>query len=70
VPGNAHISTHAYSDIMMSLMMQGFVFDFTFIINNLSFGKQEDLNIILEKFENQGVMNPLVGIKVESDTDS
>lgn len=54
----------------MSLMMQGFVFDFTFIINNLSFGKQEDLNMILEKFENQGVMNPLVGIKVESDTDS
>ena len=46
VPGNFHISTHAYGDIVIALQMQGYVFDFSYKINHVSFGKQEDMTEI------------------------
>ena len=46
VPGNFHISSHAYQDILMSLMIQGYTFDFSYTINHLSFGRDEDFKLI------------------------
>lgn len=39
VPGNFHISTHAYGDIMMGLAYDGYKFDYSYKINHISFGK-------------------------------
>lgn len=46
VPGNFHISSHAFSDVVMSLMMQGYTFDFTYKINHISFGRDEHFKVI------------------------
>lgn len=50
VPGNFHISSHAFGDVMMSLQMQGFNFDFSYRINHLSFGRDEHFKIIQRRF--------------------
>ena len=63
VPGNFHITTHAFGDIVMGLIMKGYIFDYTYTVNHVSFGKQEDLKIIQAKFANLGVLNPLDGLK-------
>ncbi|TNV72109.1 hypothetical protein FGO68_gene1724 [Halteria grandinella] len=61
VPGNFHVSSHAYSDILMALMMEGYSFDFSYKINHLSFGRDEQFKIIQRRFPDQGIMNPLDG---------
>ena len=45
----------------MILMSQGHQFDSTYIINHLSFGKDEDFKIIQRKFPDQGLIHPLDG---------
>ena len=67
VPGNFHISTHAYGDIVIALQMQGYVFDFSYKINHVSFGKQEDMTEIQKRFYNLGILNPLDGMKVDAE---
>ena len=64
VPGNFHISSHAYSDILMNLMIQGYSLDFSYKINHISFGRDEDFKLIQRRFPDQGIMNPLDGISV------
>jgi hypothetical protein len=66
VPGNFHISSHAYQDILMSLMVSGYTFDFSYKINHISFGKDEDFKLIQRKFSDQGIMNPLDGVSVNA----
>ena len=67
MPGNFHVSTHAYGDLVIALEMQGYSFDFSYMINHVSFGKQEDMKLIQRKFSNLGVLNPLDGLKVQAD---
>lgn len=55
------MSSHAYSDILMALMMEGYNFDFSYKINHLSFGRDEQFKIIQRRFPDQGIMNPLDG---------
>jgi hypothetical protein len=64
VPGNFHISSHAYSDILMNLMIKGYSLDFSYKINHISFGRDEDFKLIQRRFPDQGIMNPLDGISV------
>jgi hypothetical protein len=61
VPGNFHISSHAYGSIIQRLASEGyFTFDVSHRINHLSFGEDKDLKYIKRKFgENHGVLNPL-----------
>lgn len=51
VPGNFHISTHAYNDILMSLMLEGYKMDFSYKIHHISFGKKNNFEIIRKKFK-------------------
>ena len=63
MPGNFHISTHAFNDIAMTLEMKGYFLDFTHKIHSVSFGDQEDLKVIKREFPKMGVLNPLDGRK-------
>ena len=51
---------------MMNLMVQGYSFDFSYKINHISFGRDEDFKLIQRRFTDQGIMNPLDGISVFS----
>ena len=51
VPGNFHISTHAYNDIMVSLAHHGYTFDYSYYINHISFGKMQNFEIIKKIFK-------------------
>jgi len=61
VPGNFHISSHAYGSIIQRLASDGlFTFDVSHKINHLSFGEDKDIKYIKKSFgENHGVLNPL-----------
>jgi hypothetical protein len=59
VPGNFHISCHAFTPIVHRLFQEGyFNFDLSHKINHISFGDDKDLKIIKHSF-NTGELNPL-----------
>lgn len=62
VPGNFHISAHAYGKIVQQLMALGFFnFNVAHTINHISFGNNADLNIVKSIFDD-GMLNTLNGI--------
>jgi hypothetical protein len=59
VPGNFHVSTHAYGFIIQRLASEGLLsFDVSHKINHLSFGEAKDLINIKKTFKT-GEINPL-----------
>jgi len=59
VPGNFHISSHAFSPIIHRLFTDGFLnFDLSHKINHISFGDDKDFKIIKTRF-NTGELSPL-----------
>jgi hypothetical protein len=59
VPGNFHISSHSYAQIISKLATEGFYkFDLTHTINHISFGEEDDIKQIKSKF-NVGILNPI-----------
>ena len=59
VPGNFHISSHAFSPIIQRLFSDGFFeYDLSHKINHISFGDDKDLKTIKKTF-NTGELNPL-----------
>jgi len=63
VPGNFHISTHAYGSIVAKLLSEGiFKLDLSHKINHISFGDESDLRHIKSKFD-VGILNPLDGVE-------
>lgn len=69
VPGSFSISSNNFQDIIQNLSLQGYKFDYSFKINHLSFGKQEDFKSIQDTFTNIGVINPLDGIEIKAEKD-
>lgn len=70
VPGNFHVSSHVSQDLMMSLASEGFTFDFSYKINHVSFGFEEDYLQIQRKFKKLGVLNPLDGMSARPNYDN
>jgi hypothetical protein len=68
VPGNFHISTHAYGDIIMGLQFDGYHMDYSYKINHISFGKQENFKVIRRKFPDQQIASPLDGYSEKART--
>lgn len=65
MPGNFHISAHAYGAIIQRLASEGVLnFDVAHKINHLSFGDDKDIQIIKSSF-GTGEINPLDGVKKE-----
>lgn len=66
VPGNFHISAHAYGSVIQRLASEGyFRFDLSHTINHLSFGDEKEIQNIKKSFS-EGVLSPLDGIsKIE-----
>ena len=63
VPGNFHISAHAYGSIIQKLASMGyFRFDLSHTINHLTFGDEKELRMIFNEFgQDNGNLNPLDG---------
>lgn len=59
VPGNFHISSHSFAQIISKLAVEGFYkFDLSHTINHISFGEEDDIKQIKSKF-NVGILNPI-----------
>ena len=69
VPGNFHISSHAFGPTLQRLFNEGITnFDVSHKVNHISFGDDSDLKQIRTNFGN-GILNPLDGIaKVNHET--
>ena len=66
VPGNFHISSHAYGQTIARLIAEAdFKLDITHTINHISFGEESDINQIKTNF-NDGILNPIDGVKKEA----
>lgn len=62
VPGNFHISSHAYGKTIARLINENiFKYDISHKVNHISFGDESDIQLIKAKF-NVGNLNPLDGI--------
>lgn len=62
VPGNFHVSSHAYGRTIARLVSEGvFKYDISHKINHISFGDESDIQIIKANF-NVGNLNPLDGV--------
>ncbi len=67
VPGNIHISSNSYANIISKLANDGlYKFDMSHTINHISFGKEDDIKYIKSTF-NTGILNPLDNVH-KSDT--
>jgi hypothetical protein len=61
VPGNFHISTHAYGQIIAKLISDGFqINDLSHTINHVSFGDESHIQFIKNNFD-VGILNPIDG---------
>ena len=71
VPGNFHISSHAYGkEIAKLLATKGNIsFDLSHTINHISFGDNKDLHYIKHHF-NDGNLNPLDGLFTKDEKNS
>ena len=71
VPGNFHISSHAYGkEIAKLLATKGNLsFDLSHTINHISFGENKDLHYIKHHF-NDGNLNPLDGLFTKDEKNS
>jgi len=68
VPGNFHLSAHAYGRLVQKISSQGyFRFDLSHTVNHLSFGDDKELKNIKKTFT-EGVLNPIDGVK-KTDSD-
>lgn len=59
VPGNFHISTHAYGDVVEHILRSNKELNFQFQILHLSFGDRDQLNNVMTRVKRAGVFNPL-----------
>ncbi|KAL4479478.1 hypothetical protein ABPG72_011800 [Tetrahymena utriculariae] len=64
VPGNFHISSHAYGNYLQRIFQDSRIntLDLSHVINHLSFGEENDLNRIKKTFQ-QGILQPLDNTK-------
>ena len=63
------ISTHARDDLTLSMILEkGYNFDFSYVINHLSFGKDIDIRLIKKQFGDKvTVEHPLDGLSISAD---
>jgi hypothetical protein len=62
VPGNFHVSSHAFGPQIQKLASEGhFTFDVSHKVNHISFGDYKDLKYIKRTFVQHGEINPLDG---------
>ena len=50
VPGNVHIASHPYMDIVNGLKAKDYQFDFSHNIHHVSFGNKQDFDYISKGF--------------------
>lgn len=69
VPGNFHISSHAYGPTITRLITEGvYKFDISHTVNHISFGDESDIKHIQNNF-NVGILNPIDGVSKQKATE-
>mmetsp|Transcript_63885 Transcript_63885/g.88206 ORF Transcript_63885/g.88206 Transcript_63885/m.88206 type:complete len:166 (+) Transcript_63885:258-755(+) len=61
VPGNFHIGTHAFGDIIAVLERKDLFMDFSYKIHHLSFGEKRNFESIKRSFPDTDLNHPLDG---------
>ena len=64
VPGNFHLSTHAFGAVIQRLYMNGRPLDFSHTINHLSFGNDTQMKMIQNRYGEKFTFD-LDGIRVD-----
>ena len=64
VPGNFHLSTHAFGDVVQKIYMQGRSLDFSHTIHHLSFGDDRMMKDIQRRY-NEKFSYDLDGVSVD-----
>lgn len=64
VPGNFHLSSHAFGEVIQRLYMSGRNLDFSHTINHLSFGNDKAMKQIMNKY-NEKMQFDLDGTHIE-----
>ena len=67
VPGDFHIASHTFDDIIFSLRNEGFHFDYSYKINHVSFGKKKDHDYIKRHYTDLYLEHPADGISGKPD---
>ena len=67
VPGNVHIASHPYMDIVNGLKAKGKQFDFSHRIDHVSFGNKQDFDYISQNFADLQMEHPCDGISYKQE---
>lgn len=67
MPGDFHIASHTFDDIIFSLRNEGYHLDYSYKINHLSFGKKQDHDYIVKHFRDLWLEHPADGISGQPD---
>jgi hypothetical protein len=70
VPGNFHISSHAFGNVVAQLAGEGlYEFDVSHTVNHISFGDESDIKHITNNFS-VGILNPMDGVSKNKKEDN
>jgi hypothetical protein len=67
VPGNFHVGSHAFAQMIREFESQAIYVDYTFVIHHLSFGEKQNFNQIRHHFPSTGINHPLDGYSERPD---
>jgi hypothetical protein len=62
VPGNVHVASHPYRDIVAKLEMDGKSLDFEYTVNHFSMGNKRDFDYIAQQFDDLEMEHPVDGL--------
>ena len=69
VPGNIHVASHPYRDMVEQLKSEGTILDFEYEIHHFSMGNKKDFDYIKQQFEDLEMEHPVDGIKGKPERD-
>ena len=72
VPGNFHISSHAYGDVIKEMLMtyKDLEFDMSHTVNHISFGNENELTNVESEFKGVGNLYPLDMVYTKDNKDN
>jgi hypothetical protein len=72
VPGNFHISSHAYGDVIKEMLMtyNDLEFDMSHTVNHISFGNENELTNVENEFKGVGNLSPLDMVYTKDNKDN
>lgn len=63
MPGNFHIGTHAFADVVASLENMGHTMDHSFRIDHMSFGEKDGFSRVQSAYPSVAIKHPIDGFE-------